>query len=300
MELVDKNSLRIVHVENDDDFADLTSLFLQHAGFGHPIARCKDGSHALDYLPMIEADRAPHVILLDLDMPGLNGLEVLRWIRQSYCEPDVAVYLLTSSDDSYDLEQAVRAGVTKYFLKNRSFDALIEGLDQLIAIRNHRQLEAIREMKEVMAELALLSEFIDDMVVLADTEGRIDWVNEPFIRTCGYSLEELRGKRPDALLQGPEADRGTIAMLHEAIQSGRPLECRIVNYKKNQAPYLVHLSFGPVFNQGRLDGFLALEKVLSEGNDEAAARPKPAPKTVSKRGEDDMSALSHSPIFSLK
>ena len=282
MELVDKNSLRIVHVEDDDDFAHVTSLFLKSAAFDQPIVRCKDGAHALEYLSMIESDRAPHVILLDLNVPRINGLEVLRWIRQSYCEPDVAVCLLTSADDSYDLEQAVRGGLTKCFLKNRSLDTLIEDLDQLMAIRNHRQLEAIREMKEIMAELAMLSEFIDDMVVLADTEGRIDWVNEPCVRTCGYSLKELRGKRADALLQGPESDHGTIEMLHEAIQSGRPLECRIVNYKKNRTPFLVHLSFGPVVHQGRLDGFVALEKVLSEGNSKVASSSKTIPQTVSK------------------
>ena len=274
MELVAKESLRIVHVEDDGDFADLTSRFLKRAGFGHPVAHCNDGAHALDYLQMIEADRAPHVILLDLNIPRINGWEVLRWIRQWYFEPDVAVYLLTSSGDSYQLEHELGAGVTKYFPKNCSFDALIAALDQRIAIHNHRQLAAVREMKEMMAEFTLLSEFIDDMMVLADTDGRIDWVNKPGIRTCRYAMEELQGKTDGMLLREPESKKGTIEMLHDAIQSGRPIECRILNGNKGRTPYIIHLSFDPVFYNGRSHRFPPQKKVPSGGKLRVVSKSK--------------------------
>ena len=90
MELLARNSLRIVHVEDDNDFAQLSEIFLKRAGFEQPIVRCNNGIRALRYFSMIELAQAPHIILLDLHMPHLNGLEVLHWLRHSYSEPGTA------------------------------------------------------------------------------------------------------------------------------------------------------------------------------------------------------------------
>jgi|SRR5580658_998719 PAS domain S-box-containing protein len=264
MELVAKESLRIVHVEDEDEFAQLTDIFLKRAGFQQPIKRFPCGEEALSHLSKIEPVHAPHVILLDHDMLGVSGLEALLWLRKNYSEHDVAIYLLTSADDSEGIRQAANAGVTKYFLKTGLFNELVQELDHLIAIRNHRCLEEIRKMREIMTELALIAEFVDEMVILTDAEGRIEWVNEPFVRTCGYTLKELHGTKPDRLWQGPESDPAAVEMLHQAIHSVRPCECRTVNYKRNGKTHPVHISLGPVLTKGKHEGFLAVEKDLSE------------------------------------
>jgi CheY-like chemotaxis protein len=90
----------------------------------------------------MEADAAPHVILLDLHMPNMDGLEVLQWVRHSYSERDVAIYLLTSSQDPLSMRRAVAAGVTDILCKNPMLDELIEKLDQLIARSNHQRQES--------------------------------------------------------------------------------------------------------------------------------------------------------------
>jgi CheY-like chemotaxis protein len=146
MELLARNSLRIVHVENYDGFALLIELALKRAGFEQPIVRCNDGVLALHYFSMIEPEHSPHVILLDLHMPNMNGLEVLHWLRHEHSEQDVAVYLLTSSDDPEDRRQAASEGVTEYILKSPFFDKLIQKLDDLIAETNrHRVGDAGRK-----------------------------------------------------------------------------------------------------------------------------------------------------------
>jgi CheY-like chemotaxis protein len=177
MNLLEKESLRIVHVEDNDDFAILTDLFLKRAGFNQPITRLSCGTMAVDYLSRIEVERAPHVILLDLHMPHMNGLEVLHWLRHSYSERDVAVYLLTSSDDLEDMRQAAAVGVTEYLFKTPVFDELIQKLDQLIAVRNHKRLEEVIKMQESMAEFALMGEHTAEMVVLTDIEEAVLVVN---------------------------------------------------------------------------------------------------------------------------
>jgi PAS domain S-box-containing protein len=125
-------------------------------------------------------------------------------------------------------------------------------------------------MQETMGELALMGRYAAEMIVLTDIKGLIEWVNESFVRTSGYTLQELRGKKPARLLQGPESDHVAIKILRHAVHSALPCECRITNYRKSGAPYPVHISLGPVFGNGGLEGFLAVEKDFSEGEEQLA------------------------------
>jgi len=153
MQLLARDSIRILHVEDDNDFADLNALGLRRAGFKQPVVRCNDGLLALHYFSMIEPQFAPHVILLDLHMPGMNGLEVLHWVRQNYSNRDVAIYLLTSSEDPEHRKQAAVDGVTEYLIKHPLVDKLVEKLDRLIAISNAQCLRKEREDEDVNSEL---------------------------------------------------------------------------------------------------------------------------------------------------
>jgi CheY-like chemotaxis protein len=69
-------------------------------------------------------------------MPGMNGLEVLHWLRQNYSDRGMAIYLLTSSDDPAHKEQAIAYGTTDYLLKTPYADELIKKLDGLIELTN--------------------------------------------------------------------------------------------------------------------------------------------------------------------
>jgi len=139
MEFLTKESLRIVHVDDDTDFLALGERSLKRAGFERPIVRCTDGMAALDYFSTVQADHAPHVILVDLHMPRLNGLGVLHWVRTKYRHKNVAVYLLTSSENSAVINRAIADGVTAYLPKHTLFDCLVEKLDQFIRAHNQRQ-----------------------------------------------------------------------------------------------------------------------------------------------------------------
>jgi DNA-binding NarL/FixJ family response regulator len=87
---------------------------------------------------MIAPQEAPHVIILDLHMPNMNGLEVLHWLRHSHSDQDVAVYLLTSSEEPEDRRQAAKEHATGYILKSPLFGKLIQQLDHVIATGNER------------------------------------------------------------------------------------------------------------------------------------------------------------------
>jgi len=158
MELLSRHSLRIIHVEDDNDFAYLSEVFLKRAGFNHPIVHCNDGTRALRYFSMIELEQYPHAILLDLHMPNMSGLEVLHWLRHDHSEQDVAIYLLTSSDDSEDRRRAAADGVTGYVLKSPLLDELIQNLDHLIAENNNERLNEMAKTQNIKAEFIYMGE----------------------------------------------------------------------------------------------------------------------------------------------
>jgi CheY-like chemotaxis protein len=141
VKLLARNQLRIVQVEDDQDFAQLSERFLRRAGFNAPIVHCDDGLPALQYFSAIEPELAPDAVLLDFHLPRMNGLAVLRWLREKYPERDIAVYMLSSSDEPLHRRQAVASGVTEFFAKSSSLDELVQALDRLITKRNSQRVE---------------------------------------------------------------------------------------------------------------------------------------------------------------
>jgi len=102
-------------------------------------------------------------------------------------------------------------------------------------------------------------------VLITDSAGRVEWVNAGFTRISGYVLEEIRGRRPEQVLAGPETDADTLLRMRRALDRGEPLEVEILNYAKSGAPYWVHLNCNPVRDrQGALRGFIAIESDITQ------------------------------------
>jgi two-component system, response regulator len=125
------NSDVILLVEDNDDDADLTMMAFNEANIGNPIVRAKDGVEALNYLfargsyqnrnPLT----APVVVLLDLKMPRLGGLEVLKEIRSSASIRHLPVVILTSSDEDNDRLAAYDNHVNSYVRKPVDYDQFV-------------------------------------------------------------------------------------------------------------------------------------------------------------------------------
>ena len=98
------------------------------------IAIVHDGAEALDYVfgTGDYADRVdatpPKLVILDLNMPSLHGMEVLRQIRSDPSTMDIAVVVLTGGYDPDEIRQAQKLGVTSYFLKPTDFREYMEML----------------------------------------------------------------------------------------------------------------------------------------------------------------------------
>ncbi len=131
--------------DNEDDYeAAVRSLKRNH--FVNPVRWCKNGQDGLDYLRrqggyVSQALPMPGLILLDLNMPGIDGRQMLATIKEDSQFRSIPVVVLTTSSDSRDIEQCYQLGANTYIQKPVSFEGLVE---------------AIRTMKEYWFDIALL------------------------------------------------------------------------------------------------------------------------------------------------
>ncbi len=113
----------ILLVEDDAADAELTVLALKEAAFAHRVTLARDGAEALDVLFCRRAhahrrfENPPHLVLLDLKLPRVNGHDVLRAIKADERTRPIPVIVLTSSDQERDLIQCYRLGANSYIKK---------------------------------------------------------------------------------------------------------------------------------------------------------------------------------------
>jgi CheY-like chemotaxis protein len=126
----------ILFAEDNPHDAELTLAALGEYNLLNEIVAVTDGAEALDYLFARGRfkDREPGnpaVVLLDLKMPKVDGLEVLRTIKQDENLRTIPVVMLTSSREDQDLAQSYKLGVNSYVMKPVDFQAFVEAVKHL-------------------------------------------------------------------------------------------------------------------------------------------------------------------------
>lgn len=133
----DLNVIEILLVEDSDEDAELTQRALKKHRLTNLLHRVADGAEALDFIfgrgkyEGRSVEQPPRVLLLDLKLPKVNGLEVLRQIKEDGRTRHIPVVVLTSSREDRDLTEAYRLGVNSYIVKPVEFDKFIEAVEQL-------------------------------------------------------------------------------------------------------------------------------------------------------------------------
>jgi DNA-binding response OmpR family regulator len=123
----------ILLVEDDPDHEALAIRALRKANVANEIRVARDGEEAINFLKEVTEGRVPHpqLILLDLKLPKIDGLDVLRSIRSSEKTGLLPVVVLTSSDEERDIVTSYRLGVNSYIRKPVNFSDFAEATRQL-------------------------------------------------------------------------------------------------------------------------------------------------------------------------
>jgi len=127
----------ILLVEDSPDDVELTLRALKKSNVLNEVVVVRDGAEALDYLFAAgtysggDSTVMPEVILLDLKLPKVDGLEVLRQIRADERTKLLPVVILTSSNEQRDVMESYKLGANSYIRKPVDFDQFIESVRQL-------------------------------------------------------------------------------------------------------------------------------------------------------------------------
>jgi two-component system response regulator len=127
---------RILLAEDNERDVELTLAALEDYNLANEVVVVRDGADAIDYLCHRgkfagESNNTPVVVLLDLKMPKVDGLEVLRFMRNDPALKVIPVVMVTSSREEQDLVRSYQLGVNAYVVKPVDFGKFVESIKQI-------------------------------------------------------------------------------------------------------------------------------------------------------------------------
>jgi two-component system response regulator len=131
------NEVEILLVEDNPNDVELTLRALKKNNLTNKVHVVKDGAEALEYIfatgayASRDSNHSPRVILLDLKLPKVDGLEVLRQIKSNERTKMIPVVVLTSSKEERDLVESYKLGANSYITKPVDFESFVKAVKEL-------------------------------------------------------------------------------------------------------------------------------------------------------------------------
>lgn len=125
------NIVEILLVEDNPDDAGLTIRALKKHHFSNNLLHLQDGEKALEFLFSQNLSKLPKLILLDLKMPKVDGIEVLRQLKANAALRVIPVVILTSSKEERDLIESYNLGVNAYIVKPVDFEKFVKAVSEI-------------------------------------------------------------------------------------------------------------------------------------------------------------------------
>ncbi|HAA21855.1 MAG TPA: hypothetical protein DCP28_24950 [Cytophagales bacterium] len=114
-------------------------------------------------------------------------------------------------------------------------------------------------------KMAMVAENTDNLTIITDGTGYIEWANEAFLQRSGYTFEEVSGHHPGLFMFGANSDKQVIRTIEEAIVLKQKVKSELMQYTKLGKPYWVELDMEPIWDQdGTVIHFILLENDITE------------------------------------
>ena len=251
---------RILVVDDDATVRAILRQYLENAGSS--VTEAISGEEALQHLDNDQFD----IILLDILMPNIVGLEVLKAVRQKYSMSQLPVIMVTVNEESADVVEALSLGANDYIVKPVIFDVLRARIERYLSYKQVE--EELRQAREVLEQriqertaellttnkslereiserkqigeenrkLSLAVEASSSIMIITDLDGTMEYVNPRFTEVTGYSKKEAIGRNA-SLLQSGEASENTYVEMWKTITSGGTWKGEFHNQKKDGSFY---------------------------------------------------------------
>jgi hypothetical protein len=180
-----------------------------------------------------------------------------------------------------------------------SLFALVAGMVRVLLVARRSQLsqaERLQDARRLLQRHSVAVQTTDNLVVITDASGTVEWVNEAFTRRTGYAMDEVLGTVPGRLLQGPDTDPETVRFMRERIEAREPFTCEVLNYTRDGSPYWVAIEVQPIVDDaGEVSGFVAVQSDVTKRRlTEAALRAaKETAEETARTKERFLASMSH-------
>jgi CheY-like chemotaxis protein len=130
------NPVTIIMVEDDEGHARLIERNIRRSGVNNEIIPFGNGTEALDYLFGADGSGLKHkgkalLILLDLNLPDMTGIDILRRVKENSYLKSAPVVILTTTDDSHEIKRCYELGCNVYITKPVNYDSFANAIRQL-------------------------------------------------------------------------------------------------------------------------------------------------------------------------
>jgi len=223
----------------------------------YKISAVVDGAAALESINTKKFD----LILLDLELPDMNGEDILKYLRKNSATAQIPVFILTGTYNAATVGRLIKQGANEFFLKPFIPEELLLKIDFCI--------DAKRKAMQIECERQLLQEYKDtvdrsSIVSKTDKRGIITFVNDKFCEISGYLFADLIGK-PHNMVRHPDMPKEVFKELWETILEGKTWEGVVKNRKKDGTHYWVQTIINPIIDvNGDIVEFIGIRTDITE------------------------------------
>ena len=231
---------RILIVDDDPDERFVTSRILTKVGFS--VEQAGSGHEALEKV----ANGRPHLVLLDVIMPKVDGFEVCRQIKSNPLFEDISIFFVSNFTNSPATKaMGLNAGADDFIERPFNTEEFLSRINSIFRIKTmERKLKAQQEWMQVMLSS------IGDGLVATDQDRQIVFMNPMAEKLTGWTIDEARGQKVDSVISLVDETTGLPAPcpLDQALSSGRiqRLEGEISLIDKNKHRFPISDSAAPI------------------------------------------------------
>lgn len=169
-----------------------------------------------------------------------------------------------AQQSSVDIEYSLEIGGTKrHFQSTTALRHAADEADGYVVVI--RDLTAQHEQRRQITTLGKIADLTSNLVILADADRRIEWVNPAFEARTGWSLAEIKGRKPGDFMPHIDSAAANTLTLEDALRSGRPARGELLNMSRSGEPFWVQADIRPLLDHsGVITGFVAVETDITE------------------------------------
>lgn len=243
-----------------DDVPGNIHVLIEILSFDHDISVATNGEEALQSMTVSK----PDLILLDIEMPGMDGFEVCKKVKRDPATCDIPIIFVTAYVATIDETRGLELGADDYVTKPISFPIL------KARINNHlRQYQAKKTIDALYRRNQLILDSVGEGICGLDPEGKITFINPAGVAMTGWRVDELLGQSLHPLLDHTRSDGSPYpweeSPIHAALnKGGMPRVGDDMFWRKDGSGFPVHYSVTPIMDQGMVNAVVVFQDITQE------------------------------------